>query len=258
MSLRTCDSLLRTRDTALRELMDDPDCDPDRLATTLRRFGGVNRVVSGWGGVYRAHVRPHLARLRHPARILDIGSGGGDLLVRLVELAHRDGFDVVGTGIDPDARALASASARIRPGIAFRCTDTASLVAAGERFDVVVSNHVLHHLDSAELPTFAADSLVLARGPVLHSDIARGGLAYALYAVGITPFAAGSFLRTDGLRSIRRSYRRGELAAALEEAAPGSWRVEERAPFRLLAVGGGAADPAGTAGTAGTGGTGRA
>ena len=109
------------------------------------------------------------------------------------------------------------------------------MAAAGARFDAVVSNHVLHQLDAEELAAFAADALALSRGPVLLADIARGRLAYALYAVGITPLAPGTFLRTDGLRSIRRSYRPDELAAAL--GAP--WRVEEPAPFRLLAIGAG-------------------
>ena len=49
----------------------------------------------------------------------------------------------------------------------------------------------------------------------------------------MTPFAPGTFLRTDGLRSIRRSYRVDELAAALGE----SWRVSAASPFRILAVG---------------------
>ena len=67
---------------------------------------------------------------------------------------------------------------------------------------------------------------------MLHADIARGRLAYGLYAVGITPLSVGTFLRVDGLRSIRRSYRAPELAAAL--GAP--WVVETPAPFRLLAT----------------------
>ena len=68
---------------------------------------------------------------------------------------------------------------------------------------------------------------------MLHSDIRRSRLAYGLYAVGVTPFAPGTFLRTDGLRSIRRSYRVDELAAALGEP----WRVESASPFRVVAVG---------------------
>lgn len=233
---------LRTRDVTVRELMDDPDCDPTRLAATLRRFGLVNRLVSGWGRVYRRALRPHLAALartepHRPARVLDLGSGGGDLLARLSALAARDGLAVEWVGADPDPRAFAVASARDLPRVDFRCADGAALRADGERFDAVLSNHVLHHLDGAGLPAFADDSLALSRGPVLHSDIARSRTAYALYAAGITPLAPGTFLRTDGLRSIRRSHRADELAAALGPA----WRVEQPAAFRLLAVGDGRA-----------------
>lgn len=96
----------------------------------------------------------------------------------------------------------------------------------------MISNHVLHHLDARELPGFLADSVALSRGLVLHSDIARSRRAYAAYAVGITPLSPGSFLRTDGLRSIRRSWRPDELAARLPEG----WRVERPTAFRLLAM----------------------
>ncbi len=226
---------LRARDTDVVELMDDPACDPDRLAATLRRFGVVNRLVSGWGSVYRQHLRPYLSSLARPARVLDLGSGGGDVLERLASLATRDGLDVSWLGIDPDARALAVAAERRHPDVSFRCASTSDLRLEGAAFDAVISNHVLHHLDGDQLRAFAADSLALSRGPVLHADIARGRLAYALYTVGITPFAAGTFLRTDGLRSIRRSYRPGELVEALGGA--GSWTVTRPAPFRLLAVG---------------------
>ena len=222
---------LRTRDTVVRELMDDPDCDPDRLAATLRRFDAVNRLWSGWAALYRDRLGPFLASLERPARVLDLGSGGGDLVARLAGTAERDGLDVRWIGADPDERALAVARARASSRIEFRATDASSLRAAGERFDAVVSNHVLHHLGSAELAGFASDSLALTDGIALHSDIRRSRTAYGLYAIGVTPLAPGTFLRTDGLRSIRRSYRAQELAAEL--GAP--WTVTDAAPFRIVA-----------------------
>lgn len=229
---------LAARDDHLTELMDDPACDERRLQATLHRFGTVNRLISRWGAVYRAHLRPHLARLGRPARVLDLGCGGGDVVVRLSRLARRDSLDVSWVGADPDPRALEAAQRRDAPGVEFRVADSAALLAGGEQFDAVLSNHVLHHLSPAGLRGFAGDSRMLSSGVVLHSDIARGRVAYGLYAVGITPLAPGTFLRTDGLRSIRRSYRADELTAALGRG----WRVERPASFRLLAVAEGLAD----------------
>lgn len=226
---------LRERDPGLRELMDDPDCDPRRLHATLRRFGVVNRLVSGWDRVYRRVVLPHLVGLGRPARILDLGCGGGDVIARLAARAAADGIRADWLGVDPDPRALATARLRRGPGLRFRCTDSAGLLAEGERFDLVISNHVLHHLGDAQLRDFAADSMALSTGLVLHSDIERSRAAHALYGIGITPLAPGTFLRTDGLRSIRRSYRAGELSAAL--APTGHWHVRRTTPFRLLAIG---------------------
>ncbi len=233
---------LSSRDTELIELMDDPDCDPVRLERTLRRFTIINRLVSGWGGVYTDHVRPALLAGGGRGRILDIGCGGGDVLRGLVRRARADGFEVTGLGIDPDDRSLAVAQAAASaPGISYRAAYSADLAAEGDTFDVVVSNHLLHHLTSSQLAALLADSEVLAGRTALHSDIKRSRTAYGLYAIGITPFAPGSLLRTDGLRSIRRSYTAAELTAVV----PDGWDVRQPGLFRVLARWDASARPSG-------------
>ncbi|GAA2186342.1 class I SAM-dependent methyltransferase [Leucobacter alluvii] len=231
---------LAERDTRLTEIMDDPSCDAGRLRRTLQGFDAVNRAVSSWGRVYRTHIRPALEAASRSTsgsaphlRILDVGCGGGDVLRRIVRMAARDGYAVQGVGIDPDPRAIAVArNARRVPGVEYRECFSSELVAAGEGFDVVVSNHLLHHLSEPEFHGLLADSEALASRLAVHSDIARGRLAYAAFAVGAVPVSAGTLLRVDGLRSIRRSYTRSELSHVL----PPRWRAEQVNRFRLLAV----------------------
>ncbi|MEW1979480.1 class I SAM-dependent methyltransferase [Citricoccus sp. NPDC079358] len=217
------------------EQMDRPDCDLDALHRTYRGFGVVNPVVAGWQLTYRRWIRPLLAT-DHTVTLLDIGSGGGDRPRALARQARRDGFRVSITAIDPDARAHAWATARPSvPGLAFRQATSGDLVAAGERYDVVVSNHLLHHLEPAELDGLLADSERLSARRAVHSDIRRSPAAYALFSAGAglaTPLFPGSFIRPDGLASIRRSYTPGELAAVLR---PG-WRAHTQLPWRNLAV----------------------
>ncbi len=225
---------LAVRDADVAELMDDPECDPTLLAATLRRFDTVNRLISGWGGVYRSRLRPYLASLGRAARVLDLGCGGGDLPVRLADLARRDGLDVEWLGVDPDPRAIDVAQERAAPGVVFRCTDAATLRAEGERFDVVaVEPRAPPSVGGRTRRVRRRSRSRSRRGSWCIPTSVAAASRTRLYTVGVTPFAPGTFLRTDGLRSIRRSYRGDELAAAL--GSP--WRVEAASPFRVLAVG---------------------
>jgi len=210
--------------------MDDPGGDLAALHRTYARFDVVNFLCSGWSATYRRRIRP-LAEPGRPLTLLDVGSGGGDIARALARWAHRDGLELRITGIDPDARALDWTAARMERWSAghpehcapvFRQAASSDLVAAGEVFDVVVSNHLLHHLDPEEVCRLLRDSERLARRLVVHNDLVRSRAAYRLYSVGVLPLAPGSFLRTDGLRSLRRAYVPQELR---ELAGPG-WAVE--------------------------------
>lgn len=225
---------LRERATGLRELMDDPGADLRLLERTYDRFTYVNAVVSRPGLVYRRDVRPRARR--GPIRILDIGAGGGDLCRSLAARVRRDGLRAEITALDPDERAIAWAKEHDGgAGIRYRAAHSSQLVAEGERFDVVLSNHLLHHLTGAELRALLSDSerLVAHGGVAAHHDIARSRTAYAAFAVGTgllsTTLLADSFIRIDGLRSIRRSYTARELSAV----APAPWRVRSHLPARL-------------------------
>ncbi|MFO7689569.1 MAG: class I SAM-dependent methyltransferase [Cryobacterium sp.] len=229
---------LRDRAVDAVEIMDDADCDPVMLARTYADFRVVNAVVSGWHGIYRRRIRPALSTTRLTT-LLDVGCGGGDLSRALVRWAAADGLRLEVTAIDPDARAHAWAASRpaVR-GLSFRAALSSELVAEGARFDFVVSNHVLHHLDADQLRGLLADSEALVgagpneegAGTALHADIARSRLAYLGFGAATWPFFRSSFIRADGLTSIRRSFTPAELRRDL----PVGWQVLPEHPSRYV------------------------
>lgn len=225
---------MRRAETATEE-MDRQDCDPVLLWRTYQQFPLVNAVVSGWRGVYRELIRPVLATAG-ASTILDIGCGGGDITRALARRAGADGFDVKVTGIDPDPRAYRFAAlhsaGRDDARVSFEAANSSDLVAAGRRFDVVVSNHVLHHLSPHELELLLADTEQLTRGVAIHADLRRSRAASLLFGAATLPLAGTSFIRRDGLTSIRRSY----LPEELQSVVPGRWQVQPRRPFRNLLI----------------------
>ncbi len=222
--------MMRDRAAEAVELMDLPDCDPRLLDNTYRQFGVVNRVLSGWRRLYRRELRPVLTAGSGSGTLLDIGCGGGDLAVMLARWAERDGLTLRITGIDPDPRAAAFASKRppVR-GVEFRQAHSADLVQEGRTYDAVISNHVLHHLAQEELQQLLEHSELLSTQKALHNDLRRSPAAYALFGVAALPFR-NSYIRADGLTSIRRSYTPPELSAL----APPGWTVERTAMFHQV------------------------
>lgn len=224
-------AFLAHRDLTAIEEMDKPDCDPATLTRTYAQFGLINRSVAGWHRTWARYIRPVLSTSRSNT-LLDIGSGGGDVPRAFARWAARDGFTLEITAIDPDERAQAFASSQpTTPGLTFRQAFSSELVEEGAQFDVVTSNHVLHHLSPEELRGLLSDSEQLSTRLALHSDIERTRIGFALFSVATLPLR-GSYIREDGLTSIRRSY----LAKELRAVVPGNWRVERQVPFRNLLV----------------------
>ncbi|HEX7002821.1 MAG TPA: methyltransferase domain-containing protein [Trueperaceae bacterium] len=221
--------MLLERATRLRERMDDPACDPRQLRNTYAQFALVNRWVSGWRRVFERLLAP---RLFAGATLLDVGCGGADVTRSLLRWSRQLGEPLLVTAIDPDPRALEFARSRSRPGeIEFVQATAEELARAGRRFDFVVSNHLLHHLEERELPAFLDACGRLGGRLVVHNDLRRHPVALLGFAL-TWPIFSDSFIVGDGLRSIRRSYAPSELRAVL----PDGWRHETLAPFRNLVV----------------------
>lgn len=211
--------------------MDDPDVDREKLERTYRQFQTINQLISRWHYIYRRYLLPDMKKLNHPASFLDIGFGGGDILFNLAKWARRDGIEIRITGIDPDYRALDFVQQLEKPDyIQFRQLSTSDLVKNRKTFDYVISNHLMHHLETDQLLQLLNDAKSLSRRKVLFNDIERSDLGYLFFSSIAPLLFHNSFAVKDGKISIKRSYTRAELL----QLVPCEWKLQSIFPYRLL------------------------
>jgi 2-polyprenyl-3-methyl-5-hydroxy-6-metoxy-1,4-benzoquinol methylase len=225
--------ILSQRNDSLQEWMDRDDCDRELLMNTYRQFGRINRLLSGWDRIYRNHIKPIFQTEHRSVSILDIGCGGGDILAYLQQIAELDRFNAEFTGIDPDPRSIDYLQKQRWPdNIRFRGISSSELLREGKTYDVVISNHLMHHLHPPQLRSVCRDAEALATKKVIFSDIERSDIGYLSFSVFAPLLFRNSYIVKDGRISIRRSYRKDELRRLLS----GRWTIKRQFPFRLLAI----------------------
>lgn len=210
---------LTQRAANLNEDMDALDGDLEKLHRTYRYFPAINAIVSGWWWIYRQHIRPRLSTTT-TTTLLDVGCGGGDITRNMVKWADAEGLRLDTTGVDTDPRAIDYAlSLPPLAGARYANVSSHDLVQQGHKYDIVISNHMLHHLQDAEVTPLLNDLRDLATSEVILSDVGRTRLSYALFGLCVAPFFPNSFCPEDGLTSIRRAFSPEELTALL----PAGW-----------------------------------
>ena len=218
----------------LPELMDG-NCSSEEFRGCLRSLEQVNRWLLGY--------RPTLAWLRRlshglrvPVHIVDVGSGGGDLLRQIAGWARRHGIAVQLTGIDlnPYAARAAVESTPKELGIAWVTGD--ALVYRPEKpVDIVVSSLTAHHLEDEEIAALLRWMEATARLGRFINDLERSERACRMFGWVAGVVGWHRFVRHDGPVSFRRAFREEDwvrlLAAA--EVPREAVTVEHWRPGRL-------------------------
>lgn len=220
------------------ELMDLPDADPGKLLRTVGQFNLINRLFSRSGSVVDRFVIAPNRKTRTPVTVADVGSGGGDIMRRMVRSCRDIALPVRAVCIDRDERIVEYAKTQCRayPEIEVRQGDVTALPELGT-FDYVFCNNFLHHFPDGDIPGVLRLLYAAAHRTLLVSDLMRSPLAYAGFSLFAAAFLHGSFAGFDGRLSIRKGFTRKELSGfAAEAGIPGGFHVLRQVPARLLLV----------------------
>jgi 2-polyprenyl-3-methyl-5-hydroxy-6-metoxy-1,4-benzoquinol methylase len=220
----------------LPEVMDQPGLDPPEHARALAGLARIN-AWSGVSGSLWHPIRRVLKRKEsRPARILDIGSGGGDIAIKLWRRAQAAALAVEVHGWDKSDYAIKYATARAAQAGAKVLFFQRDVLAAdwGDTYDVVVSSLFLHHFDDQATVHLLERMRFAARRLVLVSDLLRCVPGFIVAVAGTQLLSGSPVVRADGPLSVRRAFTRPEIQMLAQRAGLEKAKITCRWPFRFL------------------------
>lgn len=220
------------------EFLDRPDCDPDLAAMSYHFMEMINRNFGGIR-VVRRFLAAEAARRTScsPLRILDIGSGSGDIPLALSRLGRAHALALDFTCLEMAGPAARIARAKLDqagdPAVRLLHEDVFAHRPA-EPYDYAIASMCFHHFSQEQILELVQRLRGFVRDAVLINDLRRSALA----SLGVRVLLAGapSGLRHDALLSIRRGFKVDELRAGLGRLDNVSISVEPAWWFRIAAI----------------------
>jgi len=240
------DALDFSRRADIEEEMDGP-CSYEDLRGCLRHLAVVNRITRAHRPILQwldevAHaIRPRSPTAQErdvgrPLKIVDVGSGYGDMLRRIERWARRCGVAVDLLGVDVNANSVRAAREATPADSAIRWVhgDVYSCAEVAEA-DMFTVSGMTHHLTEAEIVRLIAWIEQASRLGWFIVDLHRKPVPYRVFDVAMRGPWWHRFIRTDGLRSLRRSFLAEDWVRMCAAAGMGAEDVEirEHRPARL-------------------------
>ncbi len=171
-----------------------------------------------------------LVKGRERGRALDIGTGPGQIVIKLAKRLAEWKFVGVDRSLGMIAQAqanLASASGELAGRVEFQVADGNRLPFPDSSFDLVMCNSVLHHLAEPEKLLSEMSRLVNSGGAILLRDLRRPGrFTYPLHVRWHGRHYSGVMYQLY-CDSVRSAYTVPELKRMLDSAALPRTRVFE-------------------------------
>ena len=219
------------------EWMDREGNTAEDLEPTLRDLRNVNRLLGGRAALLRA-LRPRI--MATPAgstvRILDVGTGDGDLPRVIVAAARRVGrrAEVVAIDRDPVVASLARTRCAGMDGIHVVRCDALRLPFADRAFDLVTASLFLHHFEDRDAVRVLRELRRVARDVVVVNDLRRHRVAWAFIWLLGKARLVSRMSANDGPLSVLKGFTAAELLAIGRAAGGESPSVRRLWPYRLL------------------------
>lgn len=202
--------------------MDQPDLEVRLHREALVGLRRINWLSSSVRHIWQA--LEGLAKTNHsggPLRVLDVATGGGDVLIRLANRAQRSKLKAqfFGCDISPTAVIAAQEAARAADARSVEFFQHDALQAEfPAKYDVVMCSLFLHHLAERDAELLLRRMAATAERAVLVDDLLRTRLGYWLAWTGCRLLTRSPVVHKDGPLSVRGAFAWNEAQALAERA----------------------------------------
>jgi 2-polyprenyl-3-methyl-5-hydroxy-6-metoxy-1,4-benzoquinol methylase len=220
------------------EWMDQPDLDLSLHHAALRGLERVNALSrihhTFWPSIRKLAMRQPSRELR----LLDVACGGGDVAMRLVQSARREGVRLSASACDISPTAIEFAKKRADrvdiPLELFRFDVLNDEWPTG--FDVIINSLFLHHLQTDAATVVLGRMAGAARHLVLVNDLVRCRQGYLLARFAARLLSRSPIVHSDGPISVKAAFTPSELRVMAEHAGLSRVTISRCWPARMLLV----------------------
>ena len=217
------------------ELMDRPDLEVDRHRQALRGLARINF----WSRSANILWNP-LCELQRKTgrrlRVLDIATGGGDVVCRLARQSLRADvqLEFAGCDVSPVAVEHARANAQLADvKVDFFVADVLD-EPLPSGFDVVMCSLFLHHLTEQQAVDLMKQMSAKAGNMILINDLLRSRTGLWLAQIGTRILSLSPIVHVDGPRSVEGAFNREEVRQLAARAGLVDMKITECWPRRFL------------------------
>lgn len=214
-----------------KEKLDDLSLEGPPLHGALKSLEWINR----WLGNHRSIIKVMHRFFREEKRalkIIDLGCGGGDLVLEIARSMRAEGFSFSITGIDGNMNSLDYARAKCAawPEISFIQADILADDFDPGACDLLITSHFIYHFTEEQLVRFINRVMPSVSTAFICSELERSRLALALFRMGSIFLPISKLARQDGLLAIQRAFTKKEWLSLLAKTKVAVYEFK-RVPF---------------------------
>lgn len=212
-----------------KELLDKEDIPVKDLYRNLDELHFINKTLGGYG----ISLSALKAAAPHPATIVDIGCGGGNMLSEIHRWSskHKRSDRLIGIDLKQDCINYALEKGFDRQGIRFIRDDYRAVLKHVDKVDIIHACLFTHHLSDQEIVNLI-DFARRSGATLVINDLERNAMAYYLIKWLTALFSRSYLVKNDAPLSVARGFKKSDWQRYIHKAGVKRYSLSWKWAFR--------------------------